>query len=136
MAPAARVPGLGRQWFAVLGAMLAWGADFLLRYGISWSACAGGWAEAELLGMRLVHLLLVLLTVLTGAVAVAATIEAWRIWRGMGRAAARDPPDRRAEADPFARSRFMAIAGLTMGALSLYGILLQALPGLFLPACG
>lgn len=134
-APARSTSDLRKQAFVALGAMLAWGADFLLRYAIAWLACVAGWADIEILGVSLLYVLLFLLTILAGAVAIAAGLAAWRLWREVDAVSAGTPPDQRAASDPVARTRFLALWGLMMSALFLFGILLLALPGLFLPPC-
>lgn len=133
--PATHIPSLRRQWFGALGAMLAWGMDFLLRYAISWSACVTLWQNFVLFEPHTVRLLLMVLTLVTGAVAASAGITAWRIGQALNEACGRSLPDQRSTPDPFARTRFMAVLGQFMAALFMFGILLQAVPGLLLPVC-
>jgi hypothetical protein len=103
--------------FLVWSGLLIWAADFLLIYVIEAIACAKGFADAVILGLRVIPLT----TLICSAAAVIATGLILR--RCMRQAQA-------AQADE--RTQFtLFITGAT-GALALLAIVWTALPGLLL----
>ena len=57
--------------FSITGGLLIWFANFLLVYGFAAVACARGFADARLAGMRLVPLVILGVNLLAGAATVA-----------------------------------------------------------------
>lgn len=105
-------------WFAVLGGAVAWSAHLLVGWGLEEIACSPVSAGPEVLGVSLTVWIGVL-TVVLGAVTVAAGLLAWRFWRleGAGRAG------------------FMARFGLAANALFLLMIVYGGLSLLLLRPC-
>ncbi len=102
-------------WMPWLLAPLAWATHETLSYILVWWVCDTG-------GYWALHLT----SLIAFAVAAAAGGLAWR---NLNRAGG---PRRDAEA---ARSRFVSIGGATIAAISLLGILAEAIPNWVLDAC-
>ena len=107
-------------WFGVFGGPVAWGAHHLVTYMLAaWFLCdvGGRWA-------------LVGATLLAGAIAVAATVAAWRGW-------ARTRKDTDADLHGTGGSDgFLGFLGVSLGLLSLVGILYNGLTIFFFDPCG
>jgi hypothetical protein len=76
--------GTARLWFGALGGHTAWTAQLLLSYFVVSLACRDPSASFRLAGVDGYQLLLVALTVLPAAGALAATVVAYRGWRAAG----------------------------------------------------
>jgi hypothetical protein len=76
--------GTARLWFGALGGHTAWTAQLLLSYFVVSLACRDPSASFRLAGVDGYQLLLVALTVLPAAGALAATVVAYRAWRAAG----------------------------------------------------
>jgi hypothetical protein len=127
-------------WFAVLGGAVAWSAHLLVGWGLEEIACSPVSAGPEVLGVSLTVWIGVL-TVVLGAVTVAAGLLAFRFWREEGAA----DPNTRIEpggGDPEpeelvrnGRAGFMALFGLAANALFLLMIVYGGLSLLLLRPC-
>jgi MFS family permease len=101
---------------------------FLVVYTIGEFGCRGGWLRGTLLGLPAAAVVITTLTVAALAIGAWATVLSFRAWR----AADGEQRDWVEEED---RSRFMFLAGLILGALFTYLILLTGLPAVVLPRC-
>jgi hypothetical protein len=127
-------------WFAVLGGAVAWSAHLLLGWGLEEIACSPVSAGPDVLGVSLTVWIGVL-TVVLGAVTVAAGLLAYRFWRQSGAA----DPNTRIEpggGDPEpqslirgGRTGFMALFGLAANALFLLMIVYGGVSLLLLRPC-
>jgi len=127
-------------WFAVLGGAVAWSAHLLVGWGLEEIACSPVSAGPQVLGVSLTVWIGVL-TVVLGAVTVAAGLLAWRFWREEGAA----DPNTRIEpggADPepedlvrSGRAGFMALFGLAANGLFLLMIVYGGVSLLLLRPC-
>ena len=122
----AETVGSWRLWFAVLGGPLAWITQLVLAYSLEeWFSCAPSTSEVgAVLGID-VRSVAVAITVVMGAVALAAGLAAWSCLR-----AAPDGTD-----DDERRIRWMAIAGIMNSVLYGAGILAAVVPPLVLDVC-
>lgn len=111
---------LSLAWFGLLGAAIAWMAQFLGGYGYEEAACSNE------TGTGVVEPLVLGLTVGFGAVAVVSGLAALATWRGV---------ERGVLADPRGRVRFMAGAGLLAAVLFFLLIAAKGFLLLFLDAC-
>lgn len=107
-----------RQWAVNLVPPLAALLDLQVTYSLVDHACRTG----DTLTGHLVHAGFLLLTLVMGGVA-------WLSWSDAGAIAAT------AGGDPAARSRFMALVGLMISALSALTVAAQWLPTFFLHPC-
>jgi hypothetical protein len=127
-------------WFAVLGGAVAWSAHLLLGWGLEEIACSPVSAGPDVLGVSLTVWIGVL-TVVLGAVTVAAGLLAYRFWRQSGAA---DPSTRiepgGGDPEPQSlirggRAGFMALFGLAANALFLLIIVYGGVSLLLLRPC-
>ena len=127
-------------WFAVLGGAAAWTAHLLVGWGLEEIACSPVSAGPEVLGVSLTVWIGVL-TVVLGAVTVAAGLLAWRFWRAEGAAdpnlriepgAGGPEPEEQIRSG---RAGFMALFGLAANALFLLMIVYGGLSLLLLRPC-
>jgi hypothetical protein len=112
-------------WFAFLGPLLAWKLQLMVNYVLVPYACWRG------LGV-----LIDLASLLTFSVALAAGWVGWGRWKlaAEARERAGQPPGSPIDTE-ISRARFMAAAGMGLGAFSALLILAQWLPGLLLNPC-
>jgi len=113
-------------WFAVLGGVAAWTVHLLVAWGLEEIACASGSRSSDILGVPLAAVIAAA-TLLPLAVAVAALVVAWRLWRRTEAAA--DGEVR------MGRASFMALVGLWADALFTLNILYGAVALLFIRPC-
>jgi len=105
-------------WLVMLGGPLVWLIYMEVGYALTPLACAG--QNKTAISMTLIAAL---------AITLAIALLAWRSWR----LAADGVPDRETRA--LDRSRFMALSGLGLSALSLLAVLASAIPIYLLGAC-
>jgi hypothetical protein len=108
----------GALWFAFLGGPIAWSAHLLSSYPLVSVACGLGSAAP-------LHLITALTALIAAAAAVTGALAYRRVREGgpggLG--------------DAFARARFMAIGGITMGAFFTFVILVEGFPPLLQDPC-
>lgn len=113
-APHRQLAGTWKLGFAVLGAPLAWATEQIVNYVIVSHACAPGrGAAATDPDFGAVRLIDIAINILGVAVALAATITAWRIWRAVRREVEGD--DQALVDVGEGRTRFIAMWGLAGG---------------------
>ncbi|MEO7986219.1 MAG: hypothetical protein ABI766_06770 [Gemmatimonadales bacterium] len=133
-APAEHAVALGALWFGLFGAPVVWSIQLVLNYALVTHACFpasnpratptfdGLWTAVLVAG------------VVAALIAVAAGVTAWRSWRLTrqehhgGDEALRDAGE--------GRTRFMAVAGMLLSTIFLFGIVMNALPLFLVPTCG
>ena len=121
--------------FAVIAGPLVWTVHFLTLYVFTAIACAKGFFDDEILGVRVVQLFGGAVTVVAVALILDAMMLAYRRWRGMpadGRPAPLPPHDKN---DIDSRRRFMAYAGLLLSGLALIATIWETLPVVFFATC-
>jgi hypothetical protein len=121
-------------WFGMFGAPVAWSLQLLASYALVAHGC---YPDAEPMTMPVVP---GLRTIVLGtgvaalAVALLAGGSAWRSWRATqqehegGPEALLEPGE--------GRTRFMALAGMLLGAVFVLGIVMNVVPMLMLHPCG
>ena len=114
---AIRARGNAALWFGVLGGPAAWSFDTLAALALQQSWCSATLSDT-LVPFRGVGLWLVLLGIVTGGVAIAAGVTAWRLHGELGNDTGKSETD-------LDRRRFMAHAGMYMAALFLFAIVLR-----------
>jgi hypothetical protein len=114
-------------WFGLLGGALAWTAHLMFAYAIAEFGCVGGWGHGGYLDISLVAWLEVLLTVVTAAVAAAATFVAYRCYLSSATA----PLDSAASGSARDTDRYTAYVGLLSGSLFFFVILFESIPIFF-----
>jgi hypothetical protein len=111
------------QVLLMLGGLLAWAVQFTVIYAVTSTLCGRGWADAMLLGFRIVPVTIVATTLLMlGATAIFLFISL-RIHRHM-----RDeqlPPT----------DTFMIQASVLINGFSLIVLVWHAVPAFLLPSC-
>lgn len=133
-APAVRAVTPAALWFGLFGAPAAWSLQLLTSYALVAHGC---YPDAEPMAIPVVQGLktLVLGTgVAALAVALLAAASAWRSWRATRRGHEGDH-EALLEAGE-GRTRFMALAGVLLGAVFVLGIVMNVVPLLLLRPCG
>jgi hypothetical protein len=105
-------------WTGIVAGPLIWLVYLEASYALTPSACIAG--NKQILGA----------STLAALLAIALTVwVAWRSWRASGATTATEA------GNPATRSRFMALAGLGLSALSFLVVLASAIPIVVLGAC-
>lgn len=121
--------GLKRLWTGVLLAPGAWVVAEGVGYYVAARSCELGVAGIPLVGTTHPSLTQALLSLALLIVAVAGLVIAVANWRAVGgRPTGDEPPE-------WGRARFMSYAGVLAGVLFTAGIVLFALPVLFVNPC-
>jgi hypothetical protein len=122
-------PSTTRLWLGALAGHFAWTAQLLLSYFVISLACARPPADFQVAGVDGFQLLLIVLTLLPGAVALFATFFAFGVWR-----AARE--SRQTEAAGTVGWRcFLGLFGALLNGLFVATILLTGVSLLYLSPC-
>lgn len=111
--------------FCLLGGGIAWLLHFLAIYVISEFGCVSGWSDWIVGRLSMVVWLLLLATLLTGAMAVAAVWAAAHTRKTLRGAEAEDA------AEPAETKSFVGRLSLILNGLFLFIILVQAVPIFF-----
>jgi hypothetical protein len=121
--------------FSLIAGPLVWTAHFLSLYVFTAIACAHGFFDDEVFGLRVVPLVGGAITLAAVALILDALVLSWRRWRGR-------PWDREPEPlppldrnDVASRRRFMAYAGLLLSGIALIATIWETLPILFFASC-
>ncbi len=115
-----------RLSFALLGGAFAWGTHFLVNYILVSIQCVTGWFGSSVLGASVLMWLILLATLISIGVTIAAFVTARRVER---EATADDAP-----ADGY--RMYMARGGVWLNSLFILLISLETLPIFFLRPCG
>jgi hypothetical protein len=121
--------------FSLIAGPLVWTVHFLMLYILTAIACAHGFFDQEILGVRVVPLFGGAVTAVAVALILDAVVLAYRRWRAMpsdGEPAPLPPHDAN---DVASRRRFMAYAGFLLSGLALIATVWQTLPILFFATC-
>ncbi len=116
--PAALVSSL--LWFGLLGAPLAWTAQLVVGYGVEEANCSPA-GESWSLGQPWQ----IGITATAAAIALAAGLGAFTVWRDL----------RRHDHDPSGRLGFMAAGGLLVSSVFLVLIVLGGVGAIVLDSC-
>jgi hypothetical protein len=111
--------GLAELWAGVVLAPLAWSAHLSISYFLAGVVCGSPW-----------NLALLAVSVLLAGVALIGAWFAWRNYTATGREWPRGDRD-----GVLIRSRFLAVGGLLLTALSVLLIVVQTIPMLVLNPC-
>ncbi|WP_457091190.1 hypothetical protein [Microvirga sp. P5_D2] len=111
------------QVLLMLGGLLAWAVQFTVIYGVTSTLCGRGWADATLLGFRVVPATILATTLLMLAATAIFLLISLRIYRQV-----RDQPVAPADL-------FMSQAGVLINAFSLVVLIWHAVPAFLLPSC-
>jgi hypothetical protein len=121
--------------FALLAGPLVWTVHFLTLYVFTAIACAKGFFDDEILGVRVVQLFGGLVTVIAVALILDAVLLSYRRWRGLPWDGQPVPLPRHDKNDVASRRRFMAYAGLLLSGLALIATIWEMLPIVFFATC-
>jgi len=117
--------GLGQLWFGLLGGPVAWTLQLLVDYPLVAHYCFPDAAKRLVPTIDSLHLLVIIVSVVALAVALAALFTALRSWRASGG----DFGDERVTlveaAPPPGRVRFMALGGILASGLTIIGIVMH-----------
>ena len=119
--------------FSLIAGPLIWSVHFLAIYIFTAIACARGFFDAEILGIRIVPLVGSALSLIAIALIADALYVSWRRWRGDGAGGAPPPPY--GGNDRASRQRFIAYAGLLLSGIALIATVWQTLPVYFFASC-
>jgi hypothetical protein len=121
--------------FGLIAGPLVWTAHFLTVYVFTAIACAHGFFNDEILGVRIVPLVGGAATLIAVVLILDAAFVSWRRWRGqpvVGRPQPLPPHDTN---DVASRRRFMAYAALLLCGISLIATVWESLPLVFFASC-
>ena len=115
--------GRGKLWFGLLGGAIAWLAHLLLSWIVGEFGCLAGLGEITLLGLAGTAWLVILVSLATFAVSVAAAVAARAVGKRL-----------RPEADSLDQTgsdRFLARIGVITSGLFAFVILVESIPVFF-----
>ena len=121
--------------FSLIAGPLVWTAHFLTLYIFTAIACAHGFFDREILGVRVVPVVGGAVTLLAVALILDALVLSYRRWQGKpwdGGPEVLPPHDRN---DVVSRRRFMAYAGLLLSGIALIATIWETLPIVFFATC-
>ena len=121
--------------FSLIAGPLVWTVHFLTLYIFTAIACAHGFFDHEIFGVRVVPLAGGAVTLVAVALILDALLLSYRRWRGKpsdGEPAPLPPHDRN---DVASRRRFMAYAGFLLSGLALIATIWETLPLVFFASC-
>jgi len=121
--------------FSLIAGPLVWSAHFLSLYVFTAIACAHGFFDDRILGLRLVPLVGGAITLVAVALILDALVLSWRRWRGLPRDGEPEPLPPQDRNDVASRRRFMAHAGLLLSGLALIATIWETLPIVFFASC-
>ncbi len=113
-------PRTWRRWFAFLGGGVAWTFHLISIYAIGEFGCVGGWGRITYWGVSAVAWMIITVTVLSLAPAVAAMLVAYRDTRRDSRKKAASSDDEGGE--------YLSSFGLILSALFTLIIFVESLP--------
>jgi hypothetical protein len=133
-APRRHLASLAALWFGFFGAPLAWSVQELVNTPVVGHACfpRSEPLHAPVFGGTVALALAV--SAVTALVALAALLTALRTWRSVRLGHDREESALLEVGE--GRTRFMALAGILLGAVFLLGIVMHAIPILLVPPCG
>jgi hypothetical protein len=121
--------------FSLIAGPLVWVVHFLTLYIFTAIACAHGFFDHEIFGVRVVLLVGGAVTLVAVALILDAMVLSYRRWRGEpsdGQPAPLPPHDRN---DVASRRRFMAYAGFLLSGIALIVTIWETLPIVFFSTC-
>jgi hypothetical protein len=121
--------------FSVIAGPLVWTGHFLTLYVFTAIACAKGFFDDEILGVRVVPLFGAAATLVAVALILDALLLSYRRWRGMPWDGQPGPPPPHDADDVASRRRFMAYAGFLLSGLALIATIWETLPIVFFTSC-
>jgi hypothetical protein len=125
--------GLLPLWFGLLGGHSAWSLQLLVNYLLVTLACPLGPAPFVVFGIAGLEFLMVLVTIVAAAIALAATVVSYRAWQSAPAGSQQSPGASAAPGEGITgRSQFMALVGMLLSALFLLTILLVGTSNLYL----
>jgi hypothetical protein len=127
--------GLAPLWFGLLGGPVAWTLQLLVDYPLVAHYCFPDAAKRIVPTIDSLHLLVIIVSALALAVAIAALLTALRSWRVAGGEFGSARVDLVEAAPPPGRVRFMALGGILASSLTIIGIVIHAAFILTLAPC-
>ncbi|MBI4496434.1 MAG: hypothetical protein HY689_00830 [Chloroflexi bacterium] len=115
-------------WFGLFGGHAAWTLQLIVNYFLASLACQPQAPDFAMLGVNGYAILMVLVSAVTGAVALAATVVAFRRWRWSG-------GNGGWAAEPARWPGFVALAGFLLSGLFFVVIVAGGMVNLFLAPC-
>ncbi len=117
--------GLVALWFGLLGGPVAWTLQLLVDYPLVAHYCFPDAAKRIVPTIDSLHLLVIVVSVLALALAVAALFTAVRSWRASGGEFGSARTTLTDAAPPPGRVRFMALGGILASSLTIVGIVIH-----------
>ena len=136
-APHAGVVSLSALWFGLFGAPAAWAVQLISNYALNAHFCYPGdtpLASPDFGGVRAVGLVMSAVLLVVAAAALAVAMRSWRRTRQEGRRN-RSPDHHETVEVGEGRTRFMAMAGILVSGIFLFGVLMNGLPLIAMPGC-
>jgi len=121
--------------FSLIAGPLVWSAHFLSIYVFTAIACAHGFFDDRIFGIRMVPLVGGAITLVALVLILDALILSWRRWRGYPWEGEREPLPPQDRNEIASRRRFMAHAGLLLSSLALIATIWESLPIVFFATC-
>lgn len=129
------VVGLAPLWFGLLAGPVAWTLQLLVDYPLVAHYCFPDAAKRVVPTLDSLHLLVIIVSLLALAVAIAALLTANRSWRESGGEFGTERTELTEEAPPSGRVRFMSLGGILASGLTIIGIVMHGGFVLMLPPC-
>ncbi|HSA80251.1 MAG TPA: hypothetical protein VLE23_05470 [Geminicoccaceae bacterium] len=121
--------------FSLIAGPLVWTAHFLTLYVFTAIACAHGFFDRDILGVRVVPLVGGAVTLLAVALILDALVLSYRRWQGKPWDGGSEPLPPHDRNDAASRRRFMAYAGLLLSGIALIATIWETLPIVFFSTC-
>lgn len=132
-APRRGIVPLSVLWFGLFGAPAAWALQSIADYALVSHFCMPNdvpLAQPTFGGVRVIALVVSVLCIVTAVAALFTAIHAWQATRhGHG------GEHRHVAEVGEGRARFMALAGILVSGIFIYGVVMNALPLVTLPIC-
>lgn len=118
-----------RLWFGFVAAPLAWAVDGAASWAITWLACYAGPQQMAGLGNTGIRAVLIVITLSLLAITLAAGFVSYRNWQALS--------EHRnfIYAEARGREEFMALTGVFSSIFFTFGIVLIAIPQIFINVC-
>jgi uncharacterized membrane protein YhaH (DUF805 family) len=121
--------------FSLIVGPMVWAAHFLIVYITAAIACAHGFFDDEILGIRIVQLIGGGATLVALALILDSLVLSWRRWRGRPSDGEPTPLPPHDSSDVTSRRRFMAYASILLSGIALIATVWQSLPLVFFASC-
>ena len=126
------LPRTASLWFGMVGAAIAWALHFYLIWAVTEMGCRLGVGRSDIAGVSVIDALVLLMTLVGGAVIVAAGLTAYRNWRAVSGGTL---DDNEVQGRSAGRASFMSILGMAFAVIFMVVVIYTTVPVFVLPTC-